>query len=129
MEIGEFEHVGIVTRDMEKSAAFYTDFLGFKALPPEDVKEMHMKIQYLVKGKCTIELLEPEKGANQASSTFGLKHVAYHCDNIDEVHSQAKKRGISLLHQIPVRHGKLAFFFCTGPDGEFIEFIEKKEEA
>jgi catechol 2,3-dioxygenase-like lactoylglutathione lyase family enzyme len=121
MEIHGIEHIGIVTKSMEESSAFYSKLLGFEAGEVHDFPDKQMKIGYLSKDNGVIELLEPYK---KEGGSFGIKHVAIRCSGIEEVLKTVKEKGYKLLHQEPQVHGDRKFFFCQGPDGEYIEFME-----
>lgn len=124
MEILGIDHIGVVTKSIEESSAFYREYMGFTQGEVLEVKEMGMKILYLKKGSDTIELLEPDA---KEGSSFGLKHLAFLCRGIDQVLEEASKRNLKVLHKSPMRHGDMRFFFCKAPDGELIEFVEREE--
>lgn len=123
MEIYGIDHIGLVTKSIDESSAFYSKLCGFEAGEVEDIPSMQMRICNLSKGGGVVELLEPYK---KEGGSFGIKHLAVRCSDIDEMLKSVKEKGYKLLQQEPQVHGDKKFFFCQGPDGEYIEFIEKK---
>lgn len=123
MEIHGIDHVGVVTKSIDDSSKFYSKLCGFDIGGVEDIPAMQMRICSLSKGGGVVELIEPYR---KEGGSFGIKHIAVRCSGIDEVLKSVKEKGYKLLQQEPQFHGDQKFFFCQGPDGEYIEFIEKK---
>ena len=121
MEISGIDHVGIVTANIEESSVFYVNFLGFTPGEIEEAKDLKLRMRLLQKGENTLELLEPE---SKEGATFGLRHIALRCSNIDGVFEEAARQNLKLLHKSPAQHGNTKFFFCKGVDGVLIEFVE-----
>jgi catechol 2,3-dioxygenase-like lactoylglutathione lyase family enzyme len=126
MEILGIDHIGIVTKDSAAAADFYREMCGFETASVEEVPAMAMKITCLRKGQDVLELLEPD---NKETGSFGVKHVAFLCRDIEAVLRLARGKGCRLLHQSPQSHGNLSFFFCLAPDGEMVEFVERFKEV
>ncbi|GEM_PF-1937754 len=125
MEIHGIDHIGLVTKSIDESSAFYSNLCGFEAGEVEDIPAMQMRLCCLSKDNGVIELLEPYK---KEGGSFGIKHLSIRCSNIYEVLNSVKEKGYKVLHQEPQVHGDRRFFFCQGPDGEFIEFMEYIEQ-
>ncbi|MDQ7824691.1 MAG: VOC family protein [Candidatus Eremiobacteraeota bacterium] len=126
MHLKGLDHIGIVVRNINESILFYRNIMGFVPGEIEDIREKHMKIVKLRKGDLVIELLEPDN-KEAPPSTFGLKHIAFHCDDIDEFVKDAVKNKLRLLTAAPMEHDNDRFVFFSATDGEFIEVMERKE--
>lgn len=124
MEILGIDHVGIVTGNIQETAAFYAEHLGFTAGPVEDARELKLKTLNLRSGEDKLELLEPD---TKEGATFGLRHIAFKCRNIDRVLEEIAARNLTLLHKSPLQYKNMRFFFCKAPDGVLLEFIEETE--
>jgi glyoxylase I family protein len=124
MEILGIDHVGIVTGNIQETAAFYTEHLGFTAGPVEEARDLKLKTLNLLSGRDKLELLEPE---SKEGTTFGLRHIAFKCRNIEQVLEEISARNLTLLHKSPLQYKNLKFFFCKAPDGVLLEFIEETQ--
>ena len=125
MDIEGIDHVGIVTGNLAESATFFSNNLGFAQGVVEEARELKLKMVLLTRGADTIELLEPD---TKEGATFGLRHIAFRCRDIDRLIEELREKNIKLLHQTPQQYENKRFFFCKGTDGVLLEFIEEPEE-
>jgi len=122
MNISKLDHIGIQTKNLDESVKFYSDNLGFTLLRKEEIPESNLRIAFLEREGAYVELLESR---TMATST-GLKHICFLCENIEDAFDEIKRSEAKLLHN-EVQVGKdCRFFFARFPDGEWIEFMEKK---
>lgn len=110
--------IGIIVRDVEKSAKRYAEFFGVE-VPKIIISETEDKAETRYYGKATmarvrqaffnfdnisIELLEPVGGPSTwkdflGSKGEGLHHIAFEVKDMDDKIAQMKDRGISLSQQ------------------------------
>lgn len=100
-------HIGIYTKDLEASKAFYTK-LGFR-LDGESCPGA--KLAFMSLGSCLLELIQPADPAAQLPGDGVVAHVAIECTGIDELVASLKAQGAGSpagpgvhLGQHPRRH-------------------------
>lgn len=146
------DHINIVVEDIILSQKFYIEVLGFeKTLELELNQEWMSELTGFESPKakcvfletstknCRIELLEyisPEILSNENSdyklNKQGIRHIALEVDNIDEIYSKAKEKGIEFISkpiQVPlevVASGKV-LCYLKAPDGVIIELAQYKK--
>ena len=124
----KFLHSMIRVKDEEKSLRFYCDFLGFKKGARVRLEDCYL--QYLKDEESGIEIEftindEIPKGGYSNGSAFG--HFALECDNLDELSKRAKEFGYVFdVEPFYLKEVNSNIAFMLDPDGNSIEFIEKK---
>jgi catechol 2,3-dioxygenase-like lactoylglutathione lyase family enzyme len=150
MTVG-IDHVNLVVADLEKSAAFYTEVLGFVK-----TQEVHMEgewIEEIVRlrgvrakaafvepagGGLRIELLEyvtPEGAVlpeNSVANTRGLRHLALRVRGIEAMAERLREAGVRLFSgpvTVPAGVAKFAagekrLLYFLDPDGVILELAE-----
>ena len=102
--IKKIDHVGIVVRDVEQSAAVYRDGLGLQYIRTEHNEDFNCKIAFLQCGDVLIELIEPTgEGPSQSflnEHGEGLHHICYEVDDIHAALAHAKKH-LKTDYEIP----------------------------
>jgi len=128
MMFERIHHVEIVTSDIDRSAKFYTDILGFKVTlrrkgqtPP--IKE----VVFLELNNTTIEMFWVENPA--ASSTeqwqLGYRRIALEVKDIDRAVEYLKVKGVKMATDI--RELDIARLVAIeDPDGLPIEIVQWK---
>jgi lactoylglutathione lyase len=137
--------LGIVVRDAEKSARFYTEVIGCTEVPGFSVTpELGRKIG-LIDGHATkvrvfalgegnlatrIKILSfpdaPGKLADQSfiHSTYGFRYLTIYVTSADRALERLKKAGVKTLGETPVALGdNVRLIVVKDPDGNFIELI------
>lgn len=117
------DHTGMVTKNMDEAVRFYTEVMGYEVDSLKDLEASKLKCGLLSKDGHIIELLEPYNKDEMPDGKFGLKHIAYSCENLDGLHEELKNRGYTILTS-PGPFSKGRFFFAADPDGAFVEFME-----
>jgi glyoxylase I family protein len=138
-----FSHVGICCSDLERSTRFYIEALGFRELftvelGPEVAATMEVEGRFhsrmLARDDVRLELLcwsEPE-GAGERTrrpmTQFGMTHLAFRVDTIDELWEVAERSGGHALPQTVSRMvgagvdgSDAETVYLTDPDGVRIE--------
>lgn len=126
MNLKQVHHVAIIGSDYERSRHFYVDLLGFEVIrehyrAERDDYKIDLQLQdlelelFIIKG-CPKRPSYPE--------AYGLRHLAFAVDSVDETVDELRKRGIETE---PVRidaftNKKMTFF--SDPDGLPLEIHE-----
>lgn len=124
----KFDHVAILTKDLEESVKFYTQVLKFPIVRTIESKDL--RIVFIDAGGATIELFglvgNQAKPLERKWENIGIKHIALEVEDIEKVCSKLKSRGIKFEGEPSVAVGgpKIAFF--EDPNGIAIELIQWK---
>jgi catechol 2,3-dioxygenase-like lactoylglutathione lyase family enzyme len=134
-------HTAFSCRDFEATKAFFVDTLGFKVLGviKERGEPELATITGLPRARCHwamlelggfhIELfqwLEPAGGdIGLRQCDIGLTHLCFQVSDVAAVHRKLKADGWEPLSEPQVaRGGRAKPFYCRGPEGVIIEFVE-----
>jgi glyoxylase I family protein len=127
MKIKSIHHVAIICSDYRRSKFFYTNILGLQILNEVYRKERNsFKCDLAVNGNYQIELFsfpDPPKRVSRPEAV-GLRHLAFAVENIEDVVSELKSKGIK---PEAIRRDGLTgkkFTFIADPDDLPIEFYE-----
>lgn len=137
--------LGIVVKDLDKSASFYKDIIGCKEVkgfsaPPAFatsiglVNEMEVVARVFVLGagekQSRLKMMSfPKAEASQTDqtyihSTLGFSYLTLHVTDLSASIERLKKAKITFLGKTPVPlGGKNALLVIRDPDGNFIELI------
>ncbi len=124
-----FDHIHLVSADVEGAARFYEGNFGARRVavtrsPAGDTSvELNLNgMRVLVKG--SHGLAEAKREA--ASKSYGLEHFGIRTDNIEATVAALKSAGVSFRDEIrEVRPGlRIAFFWA--PDNVLVELMERK---
>lgn len=121
-------HIGVYADNLEKSTEFYKDVLGFSVDYTAEVQDGAVKLAFLTKGSCIIELIHNTSEDIAASRQAGIiDHVALGVNNISDLVTCLEAQGVSYetkepLH-VDLKNGARNIFFY-GPSGERLEFFE-----
>jgi lactoylglutathione lyase len=143
-----FEHVGIQVRDVERSARFYEEQLGFKRVARWSKSEPYvqrlvgyypdvtLEIAYLqVPGSNVyLEILEykgvPKSPVDTATANPGTAHFSLFVENLDELYRRLKSNGVQFVSEVqtstagPIQGSRLVYMI--DPDGIRVELVELK---
>lgn len=131
MNIQALYHIGIYTKDIEKSLEFYLEILGFKKIWEGMVDHPTGMIYAAVicSGEITIELVRPVD-LNMVSDKHGpIQHLAFKVNNLKETMKELKLKGIRVfpenIESLPTFYKGIHHTFICGPSGERIELLEE----
>lgn len=136
-------HIGICTADIEKSARFYAEALGFAPGPVYEIgapfeKVMELKgalklhSKFYSKDGLNIELLGFDSPDIQGTAErrpmnqLGLTHLSLAVDDVKAVADRIVRYGGRVYPQTHVQDVRGEFIFCTDPDGVRIELMHLK---
>ena len=134
-------HVGIVVQDMEKSAHFWRDVMGFKvavdfweqgayieAVSGIPGLRLHM-IKLTAPDNSMIELLQyethPTPAGRSQPNDSGIRHIAFTVADVDAAWRTLKENGCQPLSD-PVNdpNGTARVFYTRDPDGNWLEIVQ-----
>jgi methylmalonyl-CoA/ethylmalonyl-CoA epimerase len=126
-------HIGISVADIEKSAAWYKEMLGFEKRSLEYATPLKCKVAFLKNGNFEIELFQHDDTItlpkermhpNTDIQTQGTKHICFSNDNVPELAEQLKRKGVDIALG-PLNMGSDAVLYIRDNNGTLIEFIQK----
>lgn len=118
-----YQHIGIPTDDIEKTAEFYKG-LGFEL--KWETNYGGQPVKFLQWGPIIIETYEKEGGA--ANAIGAIDHIALNCTDIIACIEEAKKSGYVFREgpaYLPYWEHGVAYVTILGPNQEIVEFIQK----
>jgi catechol 2,3-dioxygenase-like lactoylglutathione lyase family enzyme len=142
-------HTSFTVTDVERSAAFYQNVLGFKLLslaerPPwfselaTGIKGAHLKTAYLeIPGGHRLELIQyvspPGIKLDTRTNNVGSAHLALNVENLHEMYRDLKVRGMRFQGEpveIPAGPNKGNWMvYLLDPDDFTLELIQIRDNA
>ena len=138
-------HIGVVTRDLDASVAFYTDVIGMKKTGGFEVDGAFGKTSGLTRGlplsvtvlrlqdspdAAQFKLMSFEKDAKTPKSAhiedaLGMQYITLMVADLTPFVARIKAAGVPFLGDTPVALGDSGnhFVLVQDPDGTFIELI------
>ncbi len=145
MALQSFSHVGVCVSDLDRSTAFYEGVLGFRQLFTMsfgDELRATMELdgtfesRMLVRDDVLVELLhwiEPEAsgdGERRPMDRFGMTHLCFRVDDVDDLVEAAERLGGAAHQQTRTvlagqgeGGGDVTLLYLTDPDGTRIELM------
>ena len=126
MNLNKIHHVAIISSDYEKSKDFYVNKLGLPLVREVYREDRNDFILTLLVGGVEVELFimkdHPARVTNPEAN--GLRHLAFHVENIDPVVAELNAIGIETepIRMDPFTGGRMTFF--RDPDGLPLELHE-----
>ena len=127
MHFDAIHHIAIIVSNRQQAKEFYINKLGFSLIRENKRLDRHdWKIDLSINETTELEIFVKEDAAKRPSypEAYGLRHLAFRVDSVDEMVKELKEKGILCE---PVRldtytHKKMTFFH--DPDGLPIEIHE-----
>lgn len=120
----KMDHVGVRIKNTEVSTDFYCNILGCEVVGTleNEIRE----IIFLKAGDGVIELIN--KFNDIESRSIGqVDHIAFTVDNLEDAMKRLKEFNVKILSEEPIQvTDYMRVIFFEGPDGERLEFVEKK---
>jgi glyoxylase I family protein len=134
-------HTALSCSDWDKAKEFFVDIIGFKVVgeidnrdePPMNIVTgmpgQRCRWAMLELGGYHIELfkwLAPEgRPSTLQQNDIGYTHIGFQVTNADEVRRRLEAAGYAAISDVQsLRGGRARPFYCKGPEGLLIEFVE-----
>ncbi|ACZ43167.1 Glyoxalase/bleomycin resistance protein/dioxygenase [Thermobaculum terrenum ATCC BAA-798] len=127
--ISNLSHVTLVVADLERSAAFYRDVLGFTEVPTPP--SFTHAVRWFVSGSAELHLIAardaPQEPGDKAahpdpSRDIGrARHVAFGVADLEGMLARLRRRGVQVLLGPRPRGDGVTQMYCMDPDGHLIE--------
>jgi catechol 2,3-dioxygenase-like lactoylglutathione lyase family enzyme len=117
IRVKDYNHVGIVVRDLKKCRWFYGEILGLTTIerPPFDFPG-HW---YQVGPSTQLHLMVYEEEIPKT-----MRHIAVEVEDFDEIDAHLKANGIEIVEGPGKRFDGSDFLFCRDPDGNLVEITK-----
>ena len=126
MELNKLHHVAIICADYRAAKEFYVEKLGLPLVREVYRPERRDYIMTLLVGGVEIELFIVENPPQRITNpeARGLRHLAFHVENIEPAVAWLKEKGIETepIRVDPFTGGRMTFF--RDPDGLPLELHE-----
>lgn len=131
-KVKQINHVAVVVDDMEKALSFWRDALGMELHGLRDVPAEKSQVAFLPLPGSEVELVQPtteDSGIAKylAKRGPGMHHLCLEVDNIEEMMSQLKARGVRLINEEPRTAAdgkKYAFIHPESTSGVLVELYQ-----
>ena len=132
------DHVGIAVPDLDEAIAFYRDVYGMEVLHEESNEEQGVREAMVgvggaddPGGSC-IQLLAPLSPESTIAKFLdrsgpGLQQLAFRVDDVEQVSSILRERGLRLLYDAPRRgtsDSRVNFIHPKDAGGVLVELVE-----
>lgn len=128
------DHVGIAVPDLDEAIDFYRDTFGMRVVHEETNEEQGVREAMVAvgdSGSC-IQLLAPLSAASTIArfldrSGPGIQQLAYRVEDVEQVCSVLRDRGIRLLYDAPRRgtsNSRVNFIHPKDAGGVLVELVE-----
>jgi methylmalonyl-CoA/ethylmalonyl-CoA epimerase len=138
MILGRLNHVGVATPSIERSVAFYRDFLGATKIgEPFDLPAQKVRVCFVDTPNSQIELLEP-LGEDSPIAKFleknpagGQHHVCFEVPDIHAAKAEMEAKGVKVLGPPRIgAHGTpVIFLHPKDMGGVLVELMESPKMA
>ncbi len=114
IKVKEYNHVGIVVRDLERCKWFYGEVLGLKTIPRPPFNFPGQ--WYQVGPSCQLHLMVHEETIPNS-----MRHFALEVTNFEEAIRELKGNRIEIVEGPGKRPDGSDYLFCKDPDGNRVE--------
>lgn len=116
------QHIGVPTKDMEASVAFYKA-IGFEVAHSNIVPDSNDHVNFMKLKNLVIEVYE----SDEAAGCYGaIEHVAIDVTDIEETYKRICEMGLNTLNDqinyLPFWSNGVKYFTIEGPNKEKVEF-------
>ncbi len=120
--VNALQHIGIPSRDLNESVAFY-ESLGFQKI--YETPNGAENVAFMEHGGLCIELYGNRDIAGKSGA---IDHIALNSTDIEASYAACKELGCNFYEQItplPFWDNGIKYFSIIGPSGEIIEVCQK----
>jgi methylmalonyl-CoA/ethylmalonyl-CoA epimerase len=130
-KLTKINHIAIAVADIKGALYFWQDGLGLAVNHVEDVPSQKAVVAFLTVGESEIELVKPtdeDTGVAKflAERGGGMHHLCFEVDNIEEMLSHLKNKGVRVINETPLMlpGRKMAFVHPKSTGGVLVELYE-----
>jgi lactoylglutathione lyase len=118
-------HIALFVSDIEKSRAFYKDFLGYGEPFKLDKPDGSLSLTFIkVNDRQYIELFPaPQPGADR------LNHISIQTDDAEAMRAYLGSRGVKVPATVPKGRIKNSNFNVKDPDGHTVEIVQYEPDG
>ena len=128
------DHVGVAVPDLDEAISFYRDKFGMRLLHEETNEEQGVREAMVAvgdSGSC-IQLLAPLDESSTIAKFLdrsgpGMQQLAYRVEDVEQVSSVLRERGLRLLYDAPRRgtsNSRVNFVHPKDAGGVLVELVE-----
>ena len=120
-------HLAIRARDIEATAQFYTEVIGFEeAFRLYNLEGGRLGIIYIYVAPYQFVEIFPQgtEECERGNRTIGLNHLCFEVDNATRFLEEVRSRGAPIDVELKKGYSKCIQFWTHDPDGNRIEFME-----
>lgn len=133
MRVREFDHVGILTPDLDSVRHLFGDLLGLEVRGPEPEPELGAEVLWVFAGGVRLEFIRPTDPDSRvaralAAGQVGVHHVAFRVDDAAAALSELAAAGVPLRDASPRRgvHGtRIGFVDPAAGGGALVEVVSE----
>jgi methylmalonyl-CoA/ethylmalonyl-CoA epimerase len=130
--VKQINHVAVVVDDMEKALSFWRDALGMELQGLRDVPAERSQVAFLPLPGSEVELVQPTTDDSGIAKYLakrgpGMHHICLEVDDIEEMMSQLRSRGVRLINEEPRMAAdgkKYAFIHPESTSGVLVELYQ-----
>ena len=124
-------HLAIRAKDIEASAKYYCETVGFReAFRMHNGEGGALSAIYLYIAPSQFIEIFPDGGGELAdNSTIGIKHICIEVDNAACFQEELRRRGAPIDVELKTGLSRCIQFWSHDPDGNRIEFMELPPES
>lgn len=128
MKVRGIDHVSINVRDMEASAKFYVEVLGFRRLQTVPMDGGFSITYFEIPGGGRMELFDyagKSRAVQREESDVGLRHLAFSVDDVAAAEKMLRGKGVTIVlpaTDLPTLGAKVLLFL--DPNGVTLEFCQ-----
>lgn len=125
-----FEHIGMTSRDLDRTIAFYCDLLGLRLRLRK--QQPSGELAFLDAGGGMLEIFAPNADIAPSRDVppheAGIRHMTFAFDDVDAKIAELAAAGVEIIEQPRDAHNREMIrrvAFCRDPDGIIVELIER----
>ncbi|MCZ7402267.1 MAG: VOC family protein [Candidatus Methanoperedens sp.] len=135
--IKTIDHIGILTNDLQRSAEFYTEVLGFSLCAKIEMADVGFSAIFVEKNGIKIELMGYMYEIPNRSEGIEIKlggspisindHITFSVDDIEATVTELKEKGVIFCLEPVELEGGMKLSSFKDPGGVLIELVEHPE--
>jgi len=131
-KVKQINHVAVVVDDMDNALSFWRDALGMELHGLRDVPAEKSQVAFRPLPGSEVELVQPTTDDSGIAKYLarrgpGMHHICLEVDDIDEMMSHLKSKGVRLINEEPRTAAdgkKYAFIHPESTSGVLVELYQ-----